>query len=208
MKRVPVNLASNPIEHRQLVRRIQTISLVVALVLTALHVALGFSLFDEPVTDAPDVEELAELRYWGSEVEDMVTNADPRAARRVAVSIGLANALIDQRTFPWAALFSVLEETLPDDVRLEIIQPFVTIDGVRLTLTAASASETSLLAFLGALESRPELDRTALRGRAGRPELVAVYPGRQLIGPDGDLRLSIEARAVLADAPALEEPRP
>ncbi|MGD8331973.1 MAG: hypothetical protein PVJ49_21240, partial [Acidobacteriota bacterium] len=46
---------------------------------------------------------------------------------------------------------------------------------------AASASEDSLLAFLGALEQRPEL--------------AAVYPGRQMIGVDGDLRLSIEAIA-------------
>jgi Tfp pilus assembly protein PilN len=181
MKRLPVNLASNPIEHRQWLRRVKLTALGVVGVLSVLHLALAWSLLDAPQADALDIEAMAELRAWSDEVAEMVSTADPRAAQRAAVSVGLANALIEQRVFPWAGLFSLLEESIPDDVRLEIIQPITTIDGVRVTLTAASASDDSLLKFLGALEARPELR--------------AVYPGRQLLGPDGDLRLSIEAFA-------------
>lgn len=198
MKRLPVNLASNPIEHRQWLRRVKLTALAVAVVLSVLHLALAWSLLDAPQADGPDIEAMLELRDWSDEVAELVATADPRAAVRAAVSVGLANALIEQRVFPWAGLFSLLEESLPDDVRLEIIQPVTTIDGVRLTLTAASSSEDSLLAFLGALE--------------GRPELFAVYPGRKLLGPDGDLRLSIEARARvgsdLAGRDRFQEPRP
>jgi Tfp pilus assembly protein PilN len=184
MKHLPVNLASNPIEQRRWLRRVKIAAVAVALLVSVLHGLLAFSLLDTPQDRAPDLQALRELRYQGSDVLDMVTNADPREARSMAVAVGLANALIQQRTFPWAGLFTMLEQTLPDDVRLEIIQPLATVDGVRLTLTAASASGDSLLAFLGALEQRPEL--------------VAVYPGRQMIGADGDLRLSVEAIARIA----------
>lgn len=181
MKRLPVNLASNPIEHRQWLRRVKLTALGIAAGLSVLHLALAWSLLDAPQAEAPDLEAMVELRYWSDEVAAIVSTADPRAARRAAVSVGLANALIEQRVFPWAGLFAMLEDSLPDDVRLEIVQPITTIDGVRVTLTAASSSEDSLLEFLGALEARPELQ--------------AVYPGRQLLGLDGDLRLSIEALA-------------
>ena len=179
MRRLPVNLASSPIEHRLWLRRAKLTAVGIVAVLSALHLALAWSLLDAPPPDAPDAEAMVELRYRSHEVADLVSTADPRAARRVAVSVGLANALIEQRVFPWAGLFSLLEESLPDDVRLQIIQPVTTIGGVQLTLTAASSSEDSLLAFLGALEARPEL--------------LAVYPGRQMLGPDGDLLLSLEA---------------
>jgi Tfp pilus assembly protein PilN len=189
MKRLPVNLASNPIEQRRRLRRITSIALGSALLMTALHAALGWSLMAAPAPEvAPDAAALAELRAAGNEVLGLATGADPRVARRIAVSVGLANALIEQRVFPWAGLFAMLEETLPDDVRLELIQPLAALDGVRLTLTAASGSGDALLVFLGALERRPEL--------------LAVYPGRQLVGPDGDLRLSIEAIARIGGAPA------
>lgn len=181
MRRLPVNLASNPIEHRQWLRRVKLTAVGVAVVLSVLHLALAWSLLEAPEADTRELEAMAELRYWSDEVAEMVSTADPRAAQRAAVSVGLANALIDQRVFPWAGLFAVLEDSLPDDVRLEIVQPIATIDGVRIMLTAASSSGDSLLEFLGALEARPELR--------------AVYPGRQSLGPDGDLRLSIEALA-------------
>ncbi len=181
MRRLPVNLASNPIEHRQWLRRVKLTAVGVAVVLSVLHLALAWSLLEAPEADTRELEAMAELRYWSDEVAEMVSTADPRAAQRAAVSVGLANALIDQRVFPWAGLFAVLEDSLPDDVRLEIVQPITTTDGVRIMLTAASSSGDSLLEFLGALEARPELR--------------AVYPGRQSLGPDGDLRLSIEALA-------------
>lgn len=195
MKRLPVNLASNPIEHRRWLRRI-TLSIVgAALVLTLVHAVLVVSVLDTPQAPPPDAEALAELRYRASQVLDMVSNTDPTVARRLAISAGLANALIEQRVFPWAGLFRMLEQTLPDDVRLEVIQPLTTVEGVTLTLTAASSSGDALLEFLAALEQRPEL--------------LAVYPGRQMVGADGDLRLSIEAVARIGGVAAgAEEPAP
>jgi Tfp pilus assembly protein PilN len=196
MRRIPVNLATNPIEQRQWLRRVRLVSVAVAAGITVLHLLLAGTLPDEPGSAVTDREAVQPLRAWSAEVAETLTTADPGEARRVAVAAGLANALIDQRVFPWGRLFSALEEIIPDDVRLEIIQPITSVDGVRVTLTAASASGESLREFLAALEERPEFH--------------AVYPGRQLLGPDGELRLSVEALASAGrrSMPGDEERRP
>ena len=198
MKRLPANLATQPIEHRQWLRRVTLITAAVALALTLAQGLLAWGLIDEPETISPDAESVTMLRQWTDEVIELVSTADPSAARRVAIAVGLSNAFIDQRVFSWSGLFSILEESLPDDVRLEIIQPVAAVNGVRVTMTAASGSGDSLLAFLAALEQRPEF--------------FAVYPGRQMMGIDGELRLSVEALARTdQDAggePAAAEQRP
>jgi hypothetical protein len=179
MRRLPVNLATHPFEEGQARRRLAVVVATAAIAVTLLHGALAWSLRGTDEGPAPDAEVLAQLRAWGDEVSALGDVADARRARSLAPAVGLSNALIDQRVFPWGPFFSLLEESLPDDVRLEIIQPVTTLDGVRVSLTAASGSADSLLVFLAALERRPEL--------------VAVYPGRQTLDFDGALRLSIDA---------------
>ena len=195
MKSLPVNLATHPYDHRQWVRRVTLVSGAVVVAITLLHMAWVWSLTDDVGTAEPDRTAIELLRQWDEEVNDLAGAADPQLARRLSIAVGLSNAIIDQRVFPWGRLFTLLEESMPDDVRLELVQPLTTVDGVRVALTAASESGDSLLVFLAALEQRPEF--------------IAVYPGRQLLGLDGDLRLSIEALArVLADAPGNREPQP
>ncbi|MGD8331386.1 MAG: hypothetical protein PVJ49_18280, partial [Acidobacteriota bacterium] len=63
MKRLPVNLATNPIERRRLLRRVRTAAVTVALLVSALHGVLAIGLLDTPEPAAPDIEALAELRY-------------------------------------------------------------------------------------------------------------------------------------------------
>ncbi len=195
MKSLPVNLATDPYEHRQWVRRVTLVSGVAVMLITLLHMAWAWNLTDTVPSAEPDRAAMELLRQWNDEVNDLVGAANPEVARRLSIAVGLSNSIIDQRVFPWAALFSILEESTPDDVRLELVQPMTTLSGVRVALTAASASGDSLLAFLSALERRPEF--------------IAVYPGRQLMGIDGDLRLSIEALASgIDDGTDAREPRP
>ena len=195
MKSLPVNLATHPYEHRQWVRRVTLVSGAVVVVITLLQIAWVWSLTATVQTAEPDRTGIELLRQWDEEVNDLAGAADPERARRLSIAIGLSNAIIDQRVFPWGRLFTLLEESMPDDVRLELVQPVTTLDGVRVALTAASESGDSLLVFLAALEQRPEF--------------ITVYPGRQQLGLDGDLRLSIEALARGAeDAPGNQEPPP
>jgi len=196
MRRIPVNLASNPFEQRQWLRRVKRLTVGIAALLTAIHLLAAWPLLDQPRVASRGDEAIVPMREWSTEVADALTNADPRRAQRVAVSVGMANALIEQRSFPWGDLFSVLEQITPDDVRLEMIQPVNTVDGVRVSLTAASGTGDALLDFLSALEERWEFH--------------SVYPGRRVLGPDGDLRLSVEllARRGPWDETVGEERRP
>ena len=181
MKRIPVNLATNPIERRQWLQRVTLGTAAAVALLTLAHLALGWILWSAPEAPEPDLSALELIEQWSDEVDELTSASDPDRAYNAAVQTGLSNALIDRRVFSWSALFNALEESMPDDVRLDAVQPVTTLDGVRVSLTAASESGESLLAFLSRLEERPEF--------------LAVYPGRQLLGLDGDLRLTVEALA-------------
>jgi Tfp pilus assembly protein PilN len=196
MRRLPVNLATHPFEEGQARRRLTVVVAAAAIAVTLLHGALAGSLRGADEGPAPDAEVLAQLRAWSDEVSALGDVADQQRARSLAPAVGISNALIDQRVFPWGPFFGLLEESLPDDVRLEVVQPVTTLDGVRVSLTAASDSADSLLVFLAALEQRPEL--------------VAVRPGRQVLGVDGALRLSIEALVLdsFAEPPGGPVPEP
>ena len=91
MKRLPVNLASNPIEQRQWLFRVKLTAVAIAAVLTVVHLLIAGSLLDSPATPTSDIEAMASLRYWSDEVAEMVATADPRAARRVVSELFLVD---------------------------------------------------------------------------------------------------------------------
>ena len=101
MKSLPANLATHPYEHRQWVRRVTLVSAAVVAVLTLAHLALAFSLRDQPQSNEPDRAAIELLRQWDEEVDDLVGAADPEMARRLSIAVGLSNGIIEQRVFPW-----------------------------------------------------------------------------------------------------------
>jgi len=54
---------------------------------------------------------------------------DPKELSVVSGEAREANAIIDQRTFSWTALFQTFENTLPADVRITAVQPRLDKDG-------------------------------------------------------------------------------
>ena len=82
MKSLPVNLATNPYEHRQWVRRITLTSAAVVAVLTVAHLAWGLSLRDEPQSDEPDRGAIELLRQWDQEATTPAEVNAPPASRR------------------------------------------------------------------------------------------------------------------------------
>lgn len=63
-----------------------------------------------------------------------------------------ANALIDQRTFSWTALFNHLEATLPDNVMLTVVRPRVEPEDVSLSLGVIGREVGDIDAFMTRLE--------------------------------------------------------
>lgn len=179
MRRLPVNLATHPFERRARLRRWANLGLGVLLLLTAAHVGIAARLASTPLPPPEDPRPAAEtVDAWHDEVARLRLAAEPRRVREVVASVAVANDLIAHRTFPWGEVFALFEATLPDDVRLEAVQPAIMPDGVRINLIAASTTPGSLRYFVAALEARHEFER--------------VYPQRQE-AREGVHRISIQA---------------
>ena len=55
-----------------------------------------------------------------------------------------ANGIIDQRAFSWSELFDQLEQTLPDDVRIKVVDPTLTSDGQFVIRIAVEARRSEV----------------------------------------------------------------
>src|SRR4029450_12931704 len=64
--------------------------------------------------------------------------------------------LVDRRVFSWSRLFSVLEDTMPDGVRLVSVTPKVEKGQATLQIIAVARTFAEAVAFMDALKARPE----------------------------------------------------
>lgn len=181
MRRLPVNLATHPVEAVRRARRWMGAAALLLVLLSGLHLLVARQLATALGPPPPDPSREGEaLADWGRELAGLAAAAEPRRAQRVAEAVAAVNELLARRSVPWNELFAVLEATLPGDVRLELVQPLRQPEGVRVSLVAASPSRDALQRFLTELEARAEFE--------------AVYPVRMQEGTDGHHRLTLEAR--------------
>jgi Tfp pilus assembly protein PilN len=67
---------------------------------------------------------------------------------RLAASTHEANALIDERTFSWSALFARLERTLPFDVRVVAVSPEVGQNVLKVSLSVVAKELDDVAEFI------------------------------------------------------------
>ena len=72
---------------------------------------------------------------------------DRAALMQVSASTREANDLIDQRTFSWTVFFSLIEKTMPLDMRLAVVSPSVEKGVFRVTMTVVARSLDDVDAF-------------------------------------------------------------
>jgi Tfp pilus assembly protein PilN len=78
---------------------------------------------------------------------------DAKELNQVAAAAQEANAIIDLRTFSWSKLFSEIETTLPEDVRLTNFQPMEDREGkLIVNLRVQARRVQDLESFIDALE--------------------------------------------------------
>ena len=92
-------------------------------------------------------DEAARLR---AEAVQFVARVDPKELAVVAKAAAEANAIIDQRTFPWTDVFAHFEATLPANVRITSVQQGSGSDN--LVIGAQSRSIDEVSEFIAALE--------------------------------------------------------
>jgi len=156
--RIPINLASQPLENLRPVRTAVIAATLIALVLGA--VLLNRELrnrneFRSLIQQQADLE-LA-LRDLGSQQEELEAALSTTEAQLVRERSGFMNSLILRKSISWTQLFMDLEETLPARARVTAIHPRLNAaEDVDLELTISAASIEPLVEFLKNLESSSE----------------------------------------------------
>lgn len=122
-----------------------------------------------------------------------------------------ANALIDERTFSWTALFNYLEATLPEDVMLTAVRPIVEDGLVTVNLGVIGRRVSAIDDFMTQLEETTAFrqvlsrDERALDDNAGfEAVIVSIYAPP----PPGQAPAAAKVRVPeAAPAPARPQPR-
>jgi hypothetical protein len=95
-----------------------------------------------------DRAEAASVRAGTAALQQTVDRA---TLGRLAVSTGEANEVIGQRTFSWTAFFGLIEQTLPDDVRLVAVSPRVERGVFKVSMTVVTRDLPDVAGFVDAL---------------------------------------------------------
>jgi len=165
-----LNLATRPFRNERLPTLLAIVSLSAALLLTAYHVFLVRDVMPDRTSDL--TRQLADMEAESVQLRKDATDlqGEKPAARTVAEWTQLKD-LVDRRVFSWSALLAVLEDTLPDGVRLVSLSPKVEMGKVTLQINAVARTFDEALLFMKALDERPEFSE--------------VWPTRRETNPDG-----------------------
>lgn len=118
------NLATRPFYNERLVTVALGVVAIAAVLLTAYDVKrlMDLSARRTAATARLDADRRETTRIRG-QAEALQQTVDRPTLGRLSAATREANTLIDQRTFSWTRLFSLLESTLPPDVKLVSISP-------------------------------------------------------------------------------------
>lgn len=184
------NLSTRPFYNERAVALWLTLLAIVAAAATAFNVSRIVRYAGgntELIRQASQNEQrAAEIQRAAAELRSTV---DARQIDEASLDARQANDLIDRRTFSWTDLFNRFEATLPDDVRITSVQPF--LDGERqihLTIVVLAQSVDDVNEFM------ERLDRTGV--------FVQLRSTREQINDQDQIESVLET--VYAPAPASE----
>src|SRR5262245_57078805 len=146
------NLATRPFYNERLATLVIVAVALVALLLTAFNAGelteLSSARRDLRTRIDRDRGEATRIRGQAASLQQTV---DRVALARLAESTGEANDLIDQRTFSWTAFFSLIEKTLPADVRVVMVSPRVERGVFRVAMSVVARDLGDVSTFVDAL---------------------------------------------------------
>ena len=147
------NLSTRPFYNARAVRAVLLALAVVVAGLTAYNAVRIVALLSSQSTlGASQAEARREAQRLRREALRIGSQIDRDELAVVAAAAREANALIDQRAFSWTDLMAQFETTLPQDVRIRVVQP--RLDGGRFIVSIAvqGQSPEDIDAFIEALE--------------------------------------------------------
>jgi Tfp pilus assembly protein PilN len=148
------NLSTRPFYNERAVHAVLGIAALIVAVLTA------FTLFQMVRLSSQNTQLSSRIGSDRGEA-DRLTREATRIRRGinqgelqvVVAAAREANSLIDQRTFSWTEFFNHIEETLPPDVMLTGVQPAVTNEGMKVSMTVIARRPVDVDEFMEKLEA-------------------------------------------------------
>jgi hypothetical protein len=147
------NLSTRPFYNARAVRAVLLALAVVVAGLTVYNAVRIVALLSSQSTlGASQAEARREAQRLRREALRIGSQIDRDELAVVAAAAREANTLIDQRAFSWTDLMAQFETTLPQDVRIRVVQP--RLDGGRFIVSIAvqGQSPEDIDAFIEALE--------------------------------------------------------
>lgn len=192
-----LNLATRPFRNERLPSVLASVSLAVALLVTAYHVFLARDVM--PDRTSALTQKLMEMEGESARLRAEASSLrEEKPDKATLAQWTHLKDLVDRRVFSWSGLFSVLEDTLPDGVRLVNLLPKVEKGQVELQITAVARTVEDALEFMRALEERPEFAEVWPTGRGtGQEGVDYQYEMRYLPQPR-----SVAASPAPSPAPA------
>jgi Tfp pilus assembly protein PilN len=151
--RLRTNLATRPFYNVRAVQVMLGLLAVVVLVFTVYNVTRLIQLTGSQRTlGARASQAEADAQRLRTEAARIRTQINQKELEAVAAAAREANGIIDRRAFSWTDLFTQLEATLPDEVRITNVQPRSEKGQIKIGLIAEARRPEDIAEFIEALE--------------------------------------------------------
>lgn len=188
---IRTNLATRPFQDDRAIRAAGLVAAVLLAAFTVYNIVSVTRLaLAQSRLGAHAAETEREADRLRGEAARVRTRIDPKEVANVAGAAREANALIDQRTFSWTALFAELEATLPADVRVRAVQPRVEKGEFRVVIATEAKRIEDLETFIENLERTGTFQGVSPLEETSSDEgtIDAVLEGRYQPRPSGEAR--------------------
>jgi hypothetical protein len=180
---VRINLSTRPFYNERLVTFVIAVVGVIALGVAAFSVQQIVSLSSKRAAlRASIARDEAATNRANVETAAIQKSINQRALKGLALNAGLANKLIDERTFSWTVFFGLIGKTLPEDVRIDSVAPSVDKQGVIVMMTVVSKKTDDLATFIDKLQETGAF--------------YDIQPQQEDATDEGNRRTTIQARYV------------
>jgi Tfp pilus assembly protein PilN len=152
---IGTNLSTRPFYNVRAVRAVLGLVALLVAVVTVVNIARVVSLrASEGTLSARATDALEDANSLRAEALSMRAQIDPRELEAIAAAARDANEVLERRAFSWSVFLGQLEATLPDDVRVTAVQPYVEGGAVQVSMVVEAQSAEHLAEFMDALEDQ------------------------------------------------------
>src|SRR5262245_39528471 len=160
-----LNLSTQPFPAYRLITT-ALVCVLVFLAVVSVWQAAGFVRYSDMARSIRGVEQenRIESEALGKRVAELESRLDRPESTAKINEIGFLNHLILRKSFSWTRLFTVLEQTVPENVHFTNLTPSIAPDGgVTLSLGVRARSMADMTKFVRRLEDSPQFEHVSVQ---------------------------------------------